>query len=158
MPPSVRARTASSCPKRRSGLLPRVVVSRRGGLYSRAMPERLKVVKGFYPGAQIEVPASGILFGRDEQGVGNLGDDPRLSRRHARIVRNTDDRLLLEDLGSSNGSFVNDERVRDYRLLEPGDQIRMGITTLELLGERLPSAGDRTVVGSATIPGETAPV
>jgi pSer/pThr/pTyr-binding forkhead associated (FHA) protein/6-phosphogluconolactonase (cycloisomerase 2 family) len=111
------------------------------------MPERLKVVKGFDPGAEIEVPESGIVFGRDEEGIGKLGDDPRLSRRHARIVRNSDGQLLLEDLGSSNGSFVNDDRVRDYRLLQPGDRIRLGITTLELMGVR----EDRTMVGSETV-------
>ena len=128
-----------------------------GGLptgYSRAVPERLKVIKGFDPGAEIEIPDEGILFGREEPGIGKLGDDPRLSRRHARVMRNADGQLLLEDLGSSNGSFVNEERVRDYRLLVPGDRIRLGLTTLELVGDALPSQGDRTVVGSAAVPGD----
>lgn len=51
-------------------------------------------------------------------------DDRDVSRRHARLEL-VDDRVVLTDLGSTNGTFVNDERVT-RRVLEPGDRLRIG--------------------------------
>jgi len=51
--------------------------------------------------------------------------DGGLSRRHARIVLQ-DGTARLEDLGSRNGTFVNDEQIQAPRALQGGDDIRMG--------------------------------
>ncbi|HEY3399586.1 MAG TPA: SpoIIE family protein phosphatase [Geothrix sp.] len=51
--------------------------------------------------------------------------DGGLSRRHARIVL-LGEAPSLEDLGSRNGTFVNDEQIRAPRALRSGDEIRMG--------------------------------
>jgi pSer/pThr/pTyr-binding forkhead associated (FHA) protein len=49
-----------------------------------------------------------------------------VSRKHCRLVKDEEhDELLLEDLGSSNGTYVNGQRVRDATL-EPGDSIQIG--------------------------------
>lgn len=53
-------------------------------------------------------------------------DDPHISRKHARINRSDDGRLLVEDMGSANGVFVNDERLTTPRPLHPGDRISLG--------------------------------
>jgi hypothetical protein len=70
--------------------------------------------------------------------------DGRASRHHARIDgrRGT---LILTDLGSTNGSFVNDRRVESVAL-GPGDRIRIGTTSLliEALGEDIQPADDAT--------------
>jgi hypothetical protein len=66
--------------------------------------------------------------------------DGRASRHHARIdVRRGS--LVLSDLGSTNGSFVNDRRVDSIALGE-GDRIRVGTTTLlvEAIADPVPSA------------------
>ncbi|MGQ0671036.1 MAG: FhaA domain-containing protein [Actinomycetota bacterium] len=55
--------------------------------------------------------------------------DPGASRRHARI-RHEDGTYVLTDLGSTNGTLVNDEAVRERRL-EDGDRITIGATVLE---------------------------
>jgi hypothetical protein len=55
--------------------------------------------------------------------------DPAVSRRHARILRR-DDAWLIQDLGSTNGTFVNDEPVTE-RALEDGDRITIGTSILE---------------------------
>lgn len=55
--------------------------------------------------------------------------DPAVSRRHARIVRR-DDAFVLTDLGSTNGTLVNGERVTE-RELRDGDRITVGATVLE---------------------------
>lgn len=84
-----------------------------------------------------------FLIGRSAPGDGTLGDDPALSRRHARIVRTAAGAIMLVDMGSSNGSWVNGERVVT-RDLEVGDHIEVGGTTLELITteqqEQAPSA------------------
>jgi L-cysteine/cystine lyase len=73
-----------------------------------------------------------FLIGRSAPGDGALGNDPALSRRHARIVRTASGAITLVDMGSSNGSWVNGERVVT-RDLEVGDRIEVGGTMLELI-------------------------
>ena len=50
---------------------------------------------------------------------------PEISRRHARIFR-TADGLMIEDLGSTNGTFVNGERITHPVLLHPDDEVALG--------------------------------
>ncbi len=52
-------------------------------------------------------------------------DDPSVSRHHAWIKPEGED-FLIFDVGSSNGTFVNDERVTEPRRLESGDEVRFG--------------------------------
>jgi pSer/pThr/pTyr-binding forkhead associated (FHA) protein len=54
-------------------------------------------------------------------------EDPRVSSDHAKVIRVDDDFWLL-DLGSSNGTFVNEQPVRDVHLLRDGDTIAIGAT------------------------------
>lgn len=60
--------------------------------------------------------------------------DPSVSRRHAELEVRPDG-FLARDLGSSNGTFVNDQRLQPYapKLLRPGDRLRVGnvLTLLE---------------------------
>jgi pSer/pThr/pTyr-binding forkhead associated (FHA) protein len=55
--------------------------------------------------------------------------DPGASRQHARIT-NANGEFVLTDLGSTNGTLVNDEAVHD-RVLDDGDRITIGDTVLE---------------------------
>ena len=47
--------------------------------------------------------------------------DKMLSRQHARIVRDTDGGMTVEDLGSRNGTFLNGERISIIQPLKPGE-------------------------------------
>jgi len=70
-------------------------------------------------------------------------DTPNVSRRHARI-RGTNKGLVVEDLGSTNGTWVNGERIRQPRLVGPGDDVRFGHQKLLLtrdLAIQLPLSG-----------------
>jgi pSer/pThr/pTyr-binding forkhead associated (FHA) protein/predicted Ser/Thr protein kinase len=77
-----------------------------------------------------------LVIGRGVSGAGGLSDDVELSRRHARVARDADGELSIEDLGSANGTFVNGERVRGRQPLGVGDSVRIGSTTLELTDVR----------------------
>ncbi len=59
-----------------------------------------------------------------------LGWDSEVSRRHARFERTQDDWVLVDDGLSSNGTFVNGERVTGRRRLNDGDSLRFGSTTM----------------------------
>jgi len=61
--------------------------------------------------------------------------DKMLSRQHARIVRDTDGGLTVEDLGSRNGTFLNGERLTMVQPLKPGDRITVGGVTLKVESE-----------------------
>jgi pSer/pThr/pTyr-binding forkhead associated (FHA) protein/tRNA A-37 threonylcarbamoyl transferase component Bud32 len=94
--------------------------------------EQLWVTEGEEQGNRLSLDA-GLMIGRaapDEDG--RLGGDPEISRAHARISREASGELTIEDLGSANGTFVNDERIDAPRALELGDVIRVGRTVLQL--------------------------
>ena len=48
-----------------------------------------------------------------------------ISRKHCRIIKD-DETLKVEDLGSSNGTFVNEQRISEPCYLKPGDILRVG--------------------------------
>ena len=98
--------------------------------------ERVRVVVGQAPGTWFAVDGE-LLIGRAASDVdGRLGDDPQLSRSHARMARGAGGVLTIEDVGSSNGTFVNGERVEGVRVLRLGDVVRLGSTELAVTDER----------------------
>ena len=78
------------------------------------------------PPQEFELTRSEIIIGR-EPSVDLPIPSPAVSRRHARLIREGAG-YALEDLGSSNGTFLNGERLAGRRLLKSGDQIRLGQT------------------------------
>ncbi|MCA9666225.1 MAG: protein kinase [Myxococcales bacterium] len=72
----------------------------------------------------------------DELIIGRAGQlaiaDARVSRQHARILKQGAG-FFLEDLGSSNGTFVNDVRVTSPQMLKPHDRIGIGSASLTFL-------------------------
>jgi pSer/pThr/pTyr-binding forkhead associated (FHA) protein len=94
--------------------------------------DQLWVTEGKERGRCLSVDA-GLLIGRlAPEDDGRLGDDAEISRRHAQVSRGTDGQLTIEDLGSVNGTFVNDERIDAPRTLDLGDVVRMGKTVLRV--------------------------
>lgn len=69
-----------------------------------------------------------LLIGRDPEAALRLNDDESVSRRHAR-VRATESGVRLVDLGSSNGTFLDGEKVSDAPL-EEGAKIGVGQTVV----------------------------
>lgn len=74
-------------------------------------------------------PRPGATIGRE--GCDITIPDPELSRRHARI-RRLDSGVAIEDLGSTNGTFVNDQRITGVCELNENDVVRLGHTVWRL--------------------------
>jgi hypothetical protein len=70
-----------------------------------------------------------VVIGRQEADL--VLEDPEVSRRHA-VLRRSGESVVIEDLGSTNGTFVEGERIRKPITVGPGDQVRVGRTTLEI--------------------------
>ena len=60
--------------------------------------------------------------------------DPEVSRRHA-TIRDQGGQLAIEDLGSTNGTYVNDKKIESTDLVD-GDNIRLGRTTFRFKTRR----------------------
>jgi serine/threonine protein kinase len=89
---------------------------------------RLRVTGGNAQGTEIHVEDE-FVIGRQATGEGSLGQDAEISRRHARVSR-ADGEFIIEDLGSTNGTFVNGRRIDGPEILSAGDRIQVGATTL----------------------------
>ena len=76
------------------------------------------------PSKEFELIKSEIIIGRDD-GVDIVIPTPAVSRRHAKLSMEGNG-YVLEDLGSSNGTFVNGERLRGRKALHAGDEIKLG--------------------------------
>ncbi len=81
-----------------------------------------------------EIPLNGeFVVGRGETGSGNLAEDTEISRRHARFRRENGS-FVVEDLGSTNGTYVNGRQVTGPTVLTPGDEIKLGRTLVKFDG------------------------
>ena len=78
---------------------------------------------GHSPGMEYEV-AEGAVMGRGDQAEIRL-EDPFASSRHARLVRQAG-AVVLEDMGSTNGTYLNEELLSGPQPLHPGDRVRIG--------------------------------
>jgi FHA domain len=85
---------------------------------------------GLRHGQTIDLAGSTVV-GRDPASDIHLDGDEFASSRHARIDP-APDGVWVEDLGSTNGTFVNGERMTGRVRLEPGDVLRVGETELRL--------------------------
>ena len=93
----------------------------------------LEVATGPAAGERLAPEEHALEIGRYAAGASGLGGDPELSRRHARLLRLEDGGLLIEDLGSTNGTQVNGARIDEPRVLSPGDEVKVGTTTLRVV-------------------------
>lgn len=97
---------------------------------------KLVVRQGAQTGTSFPLPPHATEIGRDETADISL-QDPEMSRRHVRISWQ-EGRYILEDLNSTNGTFLNDTRVTATQRLSPGDEIRMGQYVLEFQAQAEP--------------------
>jgi hypothetical protein len=114
--------------------------------------ESLKVVAGNAAGSSIALEAE-LVIGRSTPGLGSLGGDSEISRVHSRVYHDASGQLMVEDLGSTNGTFVNGSRIAGAQPLRAGDQLRVGQTTMTVEGG---GAEGATTVGQIVPPAAAA--
>jgi pSer/pThr/pTyr-binding forkhead associated (FHA) protein len=106
---------------------------------------RIVVVGGPSEGKEFELSGA-VTVGRDAS-AGIVIDDAEASRRHASLsVEGVT--VTVEDLGSTNGTFVNGQRISGAETLSAGDKLRIGTTVFELRAEEEEPA-QATRVGTA---------
>ncbi len=82
-----------------------------------------------FPVGTIILLDADVVFGRASESDVPLAADGTVSGRHARVFKR-DGSPYLEDLGSTNGTFVNGQPLAAERLLRPGDVVAVGATEL----------------------------
>jgi two-component system, cell cycle response regulator len=93
----------------------------------------LVVISGKPLGKSFFINKESILLGRDLTADISIGETS-ISRRHTEFKISAEG-IEVVDLGSTNGTFVNDQKVESARLLNDGDLIRCGSTILKFLKE-----------------------
>ena len=97
---------------------------------SRGAPNRLLVTAGGLAGTSIGLTDQQITIGRANDATLVLNDD-YASTRHARLFPQ-DGQWIVEDLGSTNGTYLDRQKVTQPTPVPPGVPIRIGKTVLEL--------------------------
>lgn len=96
----------------------------------RGSPTHVLVVEGSNSGQRADLAAAPILIGRGSDAAIRLDDD-YVSTRHARIAA-SGDQWFVEDLGSTNGTYIGTVRITQPTTITLGTQVRIGKTILEL--------------------------
>lgn len=95
------------------------------------MVVKLKVTHGPSAGKEIKIPRAQFLIGRgDECSLRPKSD--AISRKHCLLLIESN-QVVLRDLGSKNGTYVNGDRVEGDRALKPGDHLKVGPLEFEVL-------------------------
>ena len=118
----------------------------------------LVIVEGQDAGRELPIGGT-VLVGRDP-GADVVIADTEISSRHASFAP-VDGGVAVEDLGSTNGTFVNGQRLTGTRQLQAGDRVQLGATVVEVRGLVTdPSAGASGCPSDspAADPGEADPV
>ncbi|HEY0951122.1 FHA domain-containing protein FhaB/FipA [Nocardioides sp.] len=119
VPEAARGRGAGRAPK------PTKPPSKRRGT-----PSHVLVTEGSNAGERVDLERAPILIGRGADAAIRLDDD-YVSTRHARIAA-SGDQWFVEDLGSTNGTYVGTVRITQPTTITLGTQVRIGKTILEL--------------------------
>ncbi|MET9465607.1 MULTISPECIES: FHA domain-containing protein FhaB/FipA [unclassified Streptomyces] len=97
----------------------------------RGAPTKLVVSEGTLTGTTVALAGQTITLGRAHDSTIVLDDD-YASSRHARIYPDRDGQWIVEDLGSTNGTYLDRTRLTTPTPIPPGAPIRIGKTVIEL--------------------------
>jgi pSer/pThr/pTyr-binding forkhead associated (FHA) protein len=96
----------------------------------RGAPTHVYIAEGANAGESISLDEAPLLIGRGSDAQIRLDDD-YVSTRHARIAA-SGDQWFVEDLGSTNGTYIGSQRLTQPATLQLGSHVRIGKTILEL--------------------------
>ena len=141
--------------------LPNRTMSGRDGRHEHQPPVREAVGQGGLPrrhrrpraGQEYNLNSASLVIGRSSKCDIQI-DQESISRNHSKIV-NTGKSILIRDLGSTNGTYVNDEPVDEY-VLRDGDLIKIGQTIFKFLtGGNIENAYHEEIYRLTTVDGLT---
>jgi pSer/pThr/pTyr-binding forkhead associated (FHA) protein len=98
---------------------------------AKGQPSRLVVTEGSLRGTTVELTGAPVTIGRAEGATLVIADD-YASNRHARLIPDGSGGWVVEDLGSTNGTFLDRTKVSEPTPVPIGVPIRIGRTVLEL--------------------------
>lgn len=102
----------------------------RGRKPARGAPRKLQIIEGPNAGQSIPVSDQPIILGRGTDAAIRLDDD-YVSTRHARFATNGEE-WFVEDLGSTNGTYLGSQRITTPIPIALGTAVRLGKTVVEL--------------------------
>jgi len=111
-------------------------------------------MQGGQAGREVIIPVSEFLIGRGEECHLRPRSDA-ISRNHCAIVV-TEKQVVVRDMGSKNGSYVNDQRVEGEQVVQAGDKFQVGPLEFEIViehvlgGAKRPAARDVKEVATRT--------
>lgn len=123
--PTGRQAAAAAPPQQRGQQAPS------GGRQRRGAPTKLVVSEGTLTGTTVALQGQTITLGRAHDSTIVLDDD-YASSRHARIYPDRDGNWIVEDLGSTNGTYLDRTRLTTPTPIPLGAPIRIGKTVIEL--------------------------
>jgi pSer/pThr/pTyr-binding forkhead associated (FHA) protein len=97
----------------------------------RGVPKTLVVTEGALAGTTVTLGTAAVTIGRAPDSTVVLDDD-YASTRHARIAPSEDGSWIVEDLGSTNGTYMGRTRISGPTQLPIGSPVRVGKTVFEL--------------------------
>jgi two-component system, cell cycle response regulator len=113
----------------------------------------LVVIYGMDLGKKYNLDQPAMIIGRSAKSDVQV-DQESVSRNHAKII-NTGKTLILRDLGSTNGTYVNDELIDEY-VLRDGDLVKIGRTIFKFLsGNNIENAYHEEIYRLTTVDGLT---
>ena len=123
-----KATAPARAPKSKSKKQP--VVKTKARKPQRGTPTKLQVVSGPNAGQSVPLGDKPILLGRGTDAAIRLDDD-YVSTRHARFATNGE-QWFVEDLGSTNGTYLGSQRLTSPTPIGVGIAVRLGKTIVEL--------------------------
>lgn len=94
------------------------------------MNAKIEVIGGVMDGVEMQISKTAFI-GRDKSCDISIQGDRFISKKHA-MLRLWSEGYLLEDLGSTNGTFVNEQPVQEPTLLTNGQHFKVGRTLLKI--------------------------
>jgi pSer/pThr/pTyr-binding forkhead associated (FHA) protein len=122
--PQAANQAAAKRPKQPKQPKPKPQRKRRGA------PTKLVITEGSNAGESLPLSGEAITLGRGGDSTIRLDDD-YVSTRHARFVTNGEE-WFIEDMGSTNGTYIGSTRVTRATAITPGTAVRLGKTIVEL--------------------------
>lgn len=101
----------------------------------------LQIQTGAHKGKQLKLPSRPLVIGRGDSADMRIHSG-EISREHCRLTADGHN-VIVEDLGSSNGTFVNGKPITGSARMTPGDRLTVGPVTFRVMGVRKPAEDDK---------------